>query len=527
MMATLGSSVCVAQKFIGPIGLDPEYANNGKWELDFDGYDDIATTFVAGRNACTLVGGKIMTGTPGIVRFGIARVFWEGPLDKNFGKNGKVELGWGAVDYPLSILPMWDSSLMCGGASRDSLNGTSVFPTVFRLKTNGTPDLSFNKNGRAVFEYSSGATGEFDRTDSIQVPVGQLAITRFLAFGYSEIGAGSKQYGFYCVRFDSTGKLDSSFGYGGKSFSEEPIHFAKGYRRSDLKGIFVGLTDSSKPEIVLEKIDLLTGSFDLAFGTNGLYHTGIFLHGGDSLLSDLQKDDKLLVAAPVEDTSTHIPFTLMRFNPDGSLDMSYGTKGFTSSPLIARIHSPGLTISNDGSALVCGREDVGLGQSIIMKFIIDGTLDSTFGYNGIINIDADSGLRRNYMTGFNSVGQKKFIGVGSSFNPPGNANFLIARYVPVNPPDTAAVQARQIPSPLSIYPNPARGIVNIRTPDEAIKSITIIDALGRTVRSFERPMTASNSDQYFFDLSDLSNGMYLCMVKTLSGSYSGRLTVNH
>ena len=122
-IATLGSSICFGQKFVGPIGLDPEYSNNGKWELDFEGHDDIPTAFSAGRNACTVVGGKIMTGTPGIIRFGITRVYWEGPLDRKFGANGKAELSWGAIDYPLSILPMWDSSLLCAGHENGNTSG--------------------------------------------------------------------------------------------------------------------------------------------------------------------------------------------------------------------------------------------------------------------------------------------------------------------------------------------------------------------------------------------------------------------
>jgi uncharacterized delta-60 repeat protein len=527
VFVVVGCSPCLAQRFIGPIGLDPEFPNNGKWEIDFEGRNDIPTALIATKNTSLIVSAKISSGPNGNIRFGMLRFYWEGFLDPHFGTNGKVDLAWGAVDYALHILPMWDTSTMCAGASRDLISGTAVFPTVYWLKTNGTPDSMFNKNGRAVFPRVTGAAGEFNRIDSVQV--GANATTRFLGLGYSEVDPGSNTFGFYAARFDSSGVLDSAFGTGGKVFLPKPVHSVKGFKRTDLQGIFVGLADdATKPEIVLAKADLYeTGTFDKTFGTDGLKHTGIFLHGGDTLLAELQRDDRLVVLAPIEDSSAHLPFTLMRFDLDGALDTTYGTNGFASAPVITRIASPGLTISNDGSAIVCGMEQTGLGQSIVTKFVVTGALDSTFGYAGIVNIDADSGLRKNFMVRMNSVGQKKFIGMGNTFSSPTNADLLIARYIPVSPPDTALTPAVNTGTVLSVYPNPANRFVWVKTENETIKAISFVDALGRTVRSFVHPESAARSDRYYFDLSDLPTGIYLCIVQTMNGAHLARLTVNH
>jgi hypothetical protein len=130
------------------------------------------------------------------------------------------------------------------------------------------------------------------------------------------------------------------------------------------------------------------------------------------------------------------------------------------------------------------------------------------------------------MVGFNSVGQKKFIGIGNSFSSSDNANFLIARYIPVNPPDTAAVRLDNFSEKFSVYPNPASGFVYLRTSNEIIKSASIVDALGRRVRSFDHLERTTLSGSTTLDLSDLSNGVYIVIAQTANGVSTSRLSVN-
>jgi hypothetical protein len=80
---------------------------------------------------------------------------------------------------------------------------------------------------------------------------------------------------------------------------------------------------------------------------------------------------------------------------------------------------------------------------------------------------------------------------------------------------------------MELYPNPTRGFVNVEIPDGTIERISIADALGRIVQSFERPQYAASSNSYYLDVSAIPNGAYSCTIRTKGGIFTEQFTVMH
>lgn len=73
-------------------------------------------------------------------------------------------------------------------------------------------------------------------------------------------------------------------------------------------------------------------------------------------------------------------------------------------------------------------------------------------------------------------------------------------------------------SPVSVYPNPASEIINIKTENQNIKNLKIYDQLGRLVYQKNK----LNTQKYKLSLQDFSNGIY---VLNINGIYNQRLIV--
>jgi uncharacterized delta-60 repeat protein len=530
----LAFSNAFAQLGVGPLMLDPSFANNGKSEIDFEGFNNDATCFVANLSNRTLPGpldrilaaGKIYTSIPGEIHFGIVEYDANGIPASNFGTNGKADLNWDSVDYPNAIDLMSDGSILAVGASATDLG--HIIPTIFRLNSNGTPDSSFGTNGRSQFSPSFvPPLGEFENLDTLRLPNEAF---RALAMGIQFSPVPEDQNAFYAVRFDSTGTLDSSFGaHNGQIEIKASIRLAQGHWVDGNRVMFVGISDTGvSPEIILCKLQS-NGTPDSSFGTNGVLNTGITLHGGNQIQSvydpsAIPPDSSagLLVVAPIADSSAMIPFTIVKFKLDGTLDSNYGHNGLAAAPIIANMKVSGITVHvNNGNVHIAG--SIG-NVSATTQFLSNGLIDSTFGTNGVAIVDADSGLRKNFLIGL-EPNSRRFIGIGTSVNANGNDDFLVARYIPgvadISPAKSDNSQAMQL------FPNPAHDFVQVGVPDNPIEQISIVDALGRIVLSFERPSYASNSNSYFLDVSNIPNGAYHCTVRTAAGISSQRLTVIH
>jgi uncharacterized delta-60 repeat protein len=149
---------------------------------------------------------------------------------------------------------------------------------------------------------------------------------------------------------------------------------------------------------VLESRTLLSaGELDPTFGTGGKVVTD-FGAGSKNVVDAVavQPDGKIIVAGKTQPTpSSHSRLALARFNSDGSLDPGFGTGGKTTTdfdPLAAE--AVGVCIQPDGNIVVVGQQADENRFGPIVRILLagynpDGTLDTTFGTDGKV-VDAVS-----------------------------------------------------------------------------------------------------------------------------------------
>ncbi len=126
------------------------------------------------------------------------------------------------------------------------------------------------------------------------------------------------------------------------------------------------------------------GDLDTSFGTGGKVTTsfGSFYDEIDGLA--LQPDGKIVAGGYVETSSTDSDFGLARYNPNGSLDTSFGTGGKVTTPFGTGYDWIGeVAIQPDGRIVAAGRATIGgVTQIGLARYNSNGSLDTSFGTGG-------------------------------------------------------------------------------------------------------------------------------------------------
>ena len=128
------------------------------------------------------------------------------------------------------------------------------------------------------------------------------------------------------------------------------------------------------------------GTLDKSFGNNGITITGEYYNYGRALV--LQPDGKIILAGNGGTIGIN-GFFLVRYNTDGSTDGSFGKEGKTITPISRYAEILSIALQPDGKIVAAGYI---LNQSAdadiaLARYKPDGSLDSTFGSNGIVITD--------------------------------------------------------------------------------------------------------------------------------------------
>ncbi len=133
------------------------------------------------------------------------------------------------------------------------------------------------------------------------------------------------------------------------------------------------------------------GALDLTFGTGGIVTTDLGFYDGFSAL--VWQPDGKLVAAGSSTVSATSPsrFALARYQPDGSLDATFGTGGVVTTDLGGNHTIDALVLQPDGKLVAAGRYLGQIDSSILARYNPDGSLDPTFGTEGTVTPSLESG----------------------------------------------------------------------------------------------------------------------------------------
>jgi uncharacterized delta-60 repeat protein len=190
--------------------------------------------------------------------------------------------------------------------------------------------------------------------------------------------------------FGAAGALDPTFGGDGRVTTNVGPHYDAAYAlaiQADGKLVVAGERDSrhGRPEFALARYRN-HGRSDGSFGTGGRVVVNLPGFYDVPSATAIQSDGKIVVAG----TGGYGSFAVVRFNIDGSLDASFGGDGIVRTNLTSGIEIAfGLAIQTDGKIVVVGLSGGQVGDKWgLVRYNGDGTLDSSFGGgDGIVRTD--------------------------------------------------------------------------------------------------------------------------------------------
>ncbi len=428
-----GTSVRFAAARFSTDGLLDESFNGGLVQADVPGIDDEARSVAIAPDGkivlagVTYAGGCGPSGTTVCRRFGTVRFNTDGTLDTSFGGTGIVILssnpanpsyefneGWAAAVQPdskivvagfggmvrYSVNGELDGSFGSGGGVAPSSlgllsvaispdggivsagQGGGYFSTVKYL-SNGVTDVAFGNDGAVITSVGSG----YDVAQSI-------ALTQDGRI----VAAGNAQYIntnlFALAQYNADGSLDTSFGTDGKVTTQVASgnNNSEGARsvalQSDGKIVTAGYANVTSPAqghnfaLVRYNPD---GSPDPSFGfnSNGIVITHIAVEQAFAVA--IQADGRIVAAGSSGASTNSLDFALIRYTTNGLLDASFGSNGIVTTPVgNSSDEARSMAIQPDGKIVLAGYARISSTNTdiAIVRYNENGSLDNTFGAGG-------------------------------------------------------------------------------------------------------------------------------------------------
>lgn len=287
----------------------------------------------------------------------------DGSLDLTFG-NGGITSTTSVFGQGIKIQS--DGKILVGGG---------VF-AVARFNTDGSLDTSFGNDGIVSTQVGSGyssAWGIALQSDGKIVLIGNYEIS-------------SNNSGIALVRYNSDGNLDNSFGSNGVV----TLDITSGYdyansieiQSNDQKIVISGQTNG----VMVARFNP-NGSLDNTFGTNGVVNTQVGSNSGSNSMK-IQNDGKIIVAGGMMDSQGYQQFLTIRYNSDGSLDLSFGAGGIVQSSVGTGFQWGWDLAIQNAKIIVGGVRTVSTAQNsefVLIRYNSDGSIDNTFGASGVVH----------------------------------------------------------------------------------------------------------------------------------------------
>lgn len=290
-----------------------------------------------------------------------------------------------------------------------------VLKASFVIAQPGSLDLSFGNAGKVTTDF-----GNLDQGHAIAFQ----ADGKMVVAGQRGISANAD---IAVARYNMDGSLDSAFGNGGKVTldiaGDNDVAFAVGIQ-PDGKIVVTGMAINVFPDFVVIRFNS-DGSLDTGFDGDGIVATNVYAvdtndfsdnsHFGWAMA--IQSDGKILAGGYSSDENIDHDFTVLRYNSNGSLDTSFDSDGFVTTPIgidIDEIRS--LLVQPDGKIVAVGYSSFSVGNNefAVVRYNSNGSLDTTFGVNGILHTGFGSNVARAYAAALQSDG--KILVGGHSFN---------------------------------------------------------------------------------------------------------------
>jgi uncharacterized delta-60 repeat protein len=299
-----------------------------------------------------------------------------GDLDPTFGNGGIAMANRGNNPivqlYSASAMAIQpDGKIVVVGQGVGEPHGANWECAVVRFNPDGSLDTSLGGTGIVI-----NPVGHGFYSVAIQ-PDGKIVVVSSVAIGT-----------FAVVRYNPNGSLDTSFN--GSGIVLTPVDSDGGGPSSvaiqtDGKIVVAGSNGDNSFAILRYNPN---GSLDTTFNGSGL----VITPDGNAYSVAIQADGKIIAAGESRGVVSQRGFTLVRYNSDGSLDTSLNGTGIVITPVgDAGSGASDLAIQPDGKIVVVGLGLAAHGSFFFAHFAVarynpDGSLDTSFGGTGKILI---------------------------------------------------------------------------------------------------------------------------------------------
>ncbi|MGH9139168.1 MAG: hypothetical protein ACRD0G_19335 [Acidimicrobiales bacterium] len=304
---------------------------------------------VAGADGAAYASGYVDVGD-GDHAFAVSKFTADGALDETYGDGGtavvNVVEGGGDAEVGRGLVVADDGTVtVAGPADHDPAaaepDNEDTDGVVIRLDPTGALDTTFGEGGIALVDFGAGKA--FEDAD------GEAGYVADNAWGLAARDGGY-------VLFGTTPNQDAD--------------------RTDADWVIAGFTD--------------TGSLDEAFGDGGLVVADIDAADDNARHIDVDDEGRVLAAGYRRDGDGIVSPALIRLNPDGTFDETFGDGGIANHFVLDTVaEAYDVAIVDDGYVLTgYGRgADSETVDQIVFRFTADGEWDESFGEGGVTSID--------------------------------------------------------------------------------------------------------------------------------------------
>lgn len=336
-----------------PIGgsLDAGFGDNGAVILYsfLDSY---------GRDVAYQPDGSIVVLGQELYNFIVVRYKADGTPDSSFGEEGVVHTDFGGIEMASAVLVQRDGKIIAAG---NTSYGVREDFAMIRYTSNGSLDPNFNGGGKVTTDFSNGF--DYGR-DLVLQPDGKIIMV-----GDTFTQTNSNR-DIALVRYNPDGSLNPEFNGNGKV-------------TTDITANDYAWAAALQPD---GKILVSGSGILLRYLPNGILDNSFDGDGKVSLPFDgtgiaIQPDGKIIVGG-----TQNSDFALARYTPNGSLDSSFGGDGLVISDFSAYDQCNAIALQADGKIVVAGQTGI---SSYVPLFTLarynpDGSLDISFDGDGLL-----------------------------------------------------------------------------------------------------------------------------------------------
>ena len=293
----------------------------------------------------------------------------------------------------------------------------------------GGLDATFGRNGKVKTDFN----GNNDLAYGMALQADGKVIVAGISFAGNDASGGD----FAVARYNANGMLDTSFGVGGKVTTDmgQTENASSVVVQPDGKIIVGGGTypifPSSGGQFALVRYNS-NGSLDTSFGDDGIVQTTFSTSGCYASALALQTDGKIVAAGTnYRDFSSNSDFGLVRYNSNGTLDTSFGTNGLVSTEFDGMLDAASsVLIQSDGKIVAVGSasSSATFYDFAVVRYLANGQIDTSFGTAGKVRTDfGGANLDIAYAGALQADG--KIIAAGVTTDRSGSKTpFALARY---------------------------------------------------------------------------------------------------